>query len=133
MGFLDRFRAPKKERQMVNEAGKSKSRLEEICGDDSKIYDALSSTMFLDPRKIKVSVGEAASSAKSLEKEDSLGARLWYEIAGGLAIHEGDVEAVTKYFDKCEKISPEKKYPILEDPKKAVDKATEYYRKYITD
>ena len=60
-------------------------------------------------------------------------ARIWYEVAGGLAIYEGDVEQVKKYFSKCKELSPNSAYPILEIPEKAVGKAQEYYRKYLKE
>lgn len=131
MGLLDRFRRKKKEQKKV-ESEKSPTELQQICGDDQETYEALSNAMFLDPRKIDVSMSTAAKEAKKLEKaKDLAGARVWYEIAGGLAIYEGDVKKVIEYFGKSEKISPETKYPILKNPKKAVAKAQEYYKKYL--
>lgn len=55
---------------------------------------------------------------------------MWYQIAGGLAIYEGDVEKVVEYFSKCEKLSGAS-YPILKNPQKAVAKAQEYYEKFL--
>jgi len=90
--------------------------------------------MFLDPRKIDVSMSTAAKEAKKLEKAKDLErARMWYEIAGGLAIYEGDAKKVIEYFGKSEKIPPEIEYPILKNPKKAVAKAQEYYETYLKD
>jgi hypothetical protein len=75
---------------------------------------------------------EAAENAKKSEKaKDLVKARTWYEIAGGLAIYEGNVKKVVEFFTECEKISPDTKYPILKNPEKAVDKAQEYYKKYL--
>jgi hypothetical protein len=54
-----------------------------------------------------------------------------YEIAGGLAIYEGNVEKVVEFYSECERLSPDKKYPILKNPEKAVAKAQEYYQKYL--
>jgi hypothetical protein len=132
LGLLDRFRRKKKEQEIQVESEKSLKELEQICGDDQEIYEMLSNAMFLDPRKIDVSMSTAAKEAKKLEKtKDLVRARVWYEIAGGLAIHEGDAKKVIEYFGKSEKISPEMKYPILKNPKKAVAKAQEYYKKYL--
>lgn len=134
MGLLDRFRREKKEQKIQVESEKSLTELKEICGGDQETYEVLSNTMFLDPRKIDVSIGTAAKEAKKLEKaKDFVRARIWYEIAGGLAIYEGDAKRVIEYFGKCEKISPEISYPILKKPKKAIAKAQEYYKKYLTD
>lgn len=130
LGLLDRFRKKKKKEEETN--AKTVSELEQLCEDDKETYEALLNTIFLDPRKIEVSIEDAAKKAKEFEKaKDSLRAKLWYEIAGGLAVYDGDVKNVTKYFSKCEKLAPETKYPILKNPEKAVAKAQEYYRKYL--
>ena len=132
MGLLDRFKRKKKEQKIQVKSEKSVTELKQICGGDQETYEALSNAMFLDPRKIDVSMSTAAEGAKKLEKgKDLVRARMWYEIAGGLAIYEGDAEKVIEYFGRCEKISPEIKYPILKNPKKAVAKAQEYYKKYL--
>ena len=134
MGLLDRFRRKEKEQEIQVESEKSLTELEGFCGRDQETYEALSNAMFLDPRKIDVSMSAAAKEAKKLEKaKDFVRARVWYEIAGGLAIYEGDVKKVIEYFGKSEKISPEIKYPILKNPKSAVAKAQEYYKKYLKD
>lgn len=134
MGLLDRFKRKEKEQKIQVESEKSLTELEQICGGDQETYEALSNAMFLDPRKIDASIGTAAKEAKKLEKtKDLVRARMWYEIAGGLAIYEGDAKKVIEYFGKSEKISPEIKYPILKNPKKAVAKAQEYYKKYLKD
>jgi hypothetical protein len=132
LGILDRFRKKKEEKRTDTETAKTITELEEICGNDKETYEALLNTMFLDPRKITTSMKEAAENAKKFEKEkDFVKARTWYEIAGGLAIYEGNVKKVVEYFSECEKISPNTKYPILKNPEKAVAKAQEYYKKYL--
>ncbi|MDI6691282.1 MAG: hypothetical protein QME50_05370 [Candidatus Bathyarchaeota archaeon] len=132
MGILDRFRKKKEERKTDTENTKTITELEQICGDDKETYEALHNTMFLDPRKITTSMKEAVENAKKFEKEkDFIRARTWYELAGGLAIYEGNVKKVVEYFSECEKLSPNTKYPILKNPEKAVAKAKEYYEKYL--
>ncbi len=127
MGFLDRFRKKK-----VEEKTEEISDLERICMGDKEVYEALRRTMLLDPRKVGVPIKEAIKRAKDFEKQkDKLRAKTWYEVAGGLAIYEGDVEKVKEYFGKCVKLSPESNYAILKIPEKAVSKAQEYYQKYL--
>lgn len=133
MGLLDRFRRKKKEEINVKPE-KSLTELEEICRGNQETYETLSNMMFLNPKKLDVSISDAAKKAKESEKaKDLLKAKVWYEIAGRLAIYEGDVKKVIEYFSKCEKISPEAKYPILKNPKKAVATAQEYYKKHLKD
>ena len=133
MGLLDRFRKGKKEEKKTSmEHAKIISELERFCGDDKETYEALVHTMFLDPRKVESSMKEAVENAKNFEKEKNfVRARMWYEIAGGLAIYEGNVKKVVEFFSEIEKISPDTKYTILKNPEKAVAKAQEYYKKYL--
>lgn len=133
MGLLDRSRRKKKEEINVKPE-KSLTELEEICRGNQDTYKALFNVMFLNPKRLDVSMSDAAKKAKELEKaKDLLKAKMWYEIAGRLAIYKGDVKKVIMYFTKCEKISPETKYPILKNPKEAVAKAQEYYKKHLKD
>ena len=133
LGLLDIFRKKEKKAEKLNiETTKVMTELEQICGDDQETYEALINSMFLDPRKIEVSMKEAVKNAEKFEKAKvSLRAKIWYEIAGGLAIYEGDVKKVVEFFSKCEKISPGTKYRILKNPEKAVVKAQEYYKKHL--
>lgn len=133
MGLLDRLR--RRQREEVNlQAEETITELEEIREGNQETYEALFSTMFLDPRKLDVSMSEAAKQAKEFEKaKDLTRAKVWYEIAGGLAIYKGDAKKVVEYFSRCQEISPESKYSILKDPKKAVAKAEQYYKKYLKD
>ena len=134
MGLLDRFRRKKREEKVNVESEKSLTELEKICGSDQETYKALLNTMFLDPRKIEASMSNAAKTAKEFEKaKDLVRAKVWYEIAGGLAIYKGDTKNAIEHFSKCEKISPETTYPILRNPEKAVAKAQEYYKKQLKD
>jgi len=104
--------------------------LEQICGSDKETYQALS-YMFLDPRKIDLSMKEAFDNAKKAEKEKDLtSARMWYEVAGGLALYQDDTEKVVEYYGDAERVTGEK-YLIVNNSDKAVAKAQEYYKKYL--
>lgn len=132
MSILSRFRKKEQKESVEKETSMPLTELEQLCGDDKETYEALVNTMFLDPRKIGISMKEAAENAEKFEKtEDLLRARTLYEIAGGLAIYEGNVEKVVEFYSECERLSPDKKYPILKNPEKAVAKAQEYYQKYL--
>lgn len=137
MGLLDRFRKKKtKEQAQTKQAKEVKEAtdLEKICADDKESYEALRESMFLDPRKLDVSMKDSVEKAKSFEKQGKkVEARIWYEVAGGLGIYEGDVAKVKEYFSKCKELSPNSAYPILKIPEKAVSKAQEYYRKYLKE
>lgn len=123
MKFFDKFfkgkgkedKNPKTEQ--VIEKKIIKTELRTICADDLEVYEALRTTMLLDPKKIENSMEEIVEKGK-------------YAIAGGLAIYKGDVEKVKEYFSKYAEQTG-KKLKILEIPERAVEKAQEYYAKYL--
>jgi len=128
------FKKEKKKENKVKEEVEKETgltELEKLCIGDLEVFDALKDTMFLNPRKIDISLEDAVSKAKELEKaKDTLRAAIWYKIAGGLAIYEGNVSKVKECFSKyaeLTKIRPK----ILEIPDKAVKRAQEYYKKYL--
>jgi len=136
MGLLDRFRKKKveEEAEEKKEEAEEISDLEKICMGDKEVYKALRETMLLDPRKVEVSLKGAVERAKDFEKQkDDLRAKTWYEVAGGLAIYEGDVKKVKEYFGKCAQLSPDRDYIILKIPERAVSKAKEYYQKHLKE
>ena len=134
MGLLDRFRKESKEDKIAMESKQLSTELEKICKGDHDTYEALLDTMFLDPRKISVSMKDAVGRAKKSEKaKDLVRAKIWYEIAGGLAIYKDDSKKVDEYFSKCKEMSPSEKYLILKRTEKAVAKAQEYYKKHLKD
>lgn len=132
MNFLKKIGRKKKEGALSSEEVKKiVTDLESICGDDKEIYEALLNIILLDPRKIGKSIREATREAEKFEElGDMTRAKIWYEIAGGLAIYDGNVEKVKEIFSKCEKLF-NRKYPILKIPERAVAKAQEYYQKYL--
>ena len=102
--------------------------LKKICSDDPEAYEALYDTMFLTPDRIGKSSGEAAGEAEKREEEgDIVGAAANYRIAGGLAIYEGNIEKVKRYFGRYAELTG-RSMKILEIPERAVEKAREYYR-----
>jgi hypothetical protein len=120
----------KKEKKENAEAAKM-TPLEQLSIDDKEAYEALRPVMFLNPRKIETSMKQAADNAKKSEKEkDLVGARMWYQIAGGLAIYEGNVKKVIEYFESLQRVTGQE-FLILKNPEKAVAKALEYYQKYL--
>ena len=108
--------------------------LEEACGDDKEVYEALFETMYLDPRKIKMTIDQALDKAKEFEKEKNINrARVLFDIAGGLAIYEGNAAKVKQFFSKSAKLNPDYPYPILSVTERAVARAKEFYDKHLTE
>ena len=107
------------------------SDLEQLAGNDKMTYEALAQVMFLDPRKIETSMKQAVDNAKKAEKDGDIAkAGMWYEVAGGLAIYEGNVKKVVEYYGEARRIIG-REYKILGSPEKAVALAQEYYKKYL--
>jgi len=133
MGILSKLTRRKKTQEKTPEKVEDvTTELEKFLANDKETYKALQRNMILDPREIEASMKEAVEKAKELEKQrDTLRARMWYEVAGGLAIYEGDIKKVKEYFSKCAKLSPNIEYPILKNTERAVQKAQEYYKKYL--
>jgi hypothetical protein len=128
---LQRFRKREEKKSEV-EHEKKGSELEQLTENDSETYEALCSTMFLDPRKIEVSLKQAADNAKKSEKDgDMARAGMWYEVAGGLAIYEGNVKKVIEHFTDAARVTG-RQYVILKNPEKAVVVAQEYYKKVLS-
>jgi len=135
MAFLKKFWPKRKEvKETKEEVKKEKTPLEEMCASEPEIYEALSHTMFLDPRKIGTSLTGAIENAKEAERsKDNSKALSWWKIAGGLAIFEGNIKKVKECFGKCAKLDPASQPKILESQitEKAVAKAQEYYKKHL--
>jgi hypothetical protein len=126
-------KTPEKEKEKSKADTGSKGNftaLEQICGSDRETYEALS-YMLVDPRKIDVSIEHAVDNAEKAEKEkDVASARMWYQVAGGLALYEGDTKKVVEYYGEAQRVTGQK-YAILSNPDKAVTKAQEYYKQYL--
>ena len=128
MGIFNRLRGKKVTKTVV----KTVTDLERLCGDDKETYEALSDVIILNPKKIGLSMKAAYENAKKNEKDkDNAKARMWYRIAGGLAIYEGNAKKAAEFFTECERIMPAEKFLFLKNPEKAVAKAQEYYQKYL--
>lgn len=135
MSILDKLlRRKKVEEKEPEKVEEIVTELEKFLADDKETYEALQRTMLLDPRKIETPMKEAVKKAKEFEKQrDPLRARVWYEVAGGLAIYEGDVKKVKEYFGKCAKLASNIEYSILHNTERVVRKAQEYYQKHLPE
>jgi polyribonucleotide nucleotidyltransferase len=121
----------KKVQKPISQQTARMSDLQELIGNDKETYDALASTMFLNPKNIDSSMKQAADIAKKADADgDEARAGMWYHVAGGLAIYEGDVKKVVEYFGIAEKLTGQH-YGILKSPEKAVAAAQEYYKKFL--
>ncbi len=118
-------------KKQENKPVEKKTALEEFLNEDKETYEALFPVLLLDPRKIDASMKQAVENARKSEKDrDVPKAKMWYELAGGLAIYEGNVKKVIECFGEAERLTGQS-YLILKNPEKVVAKAQEYYKKYL--
>lgn len=123
-----------KKREEVNSISSEikPSNLENLCGDDKRLYRDLNSSMYLKPNG-HGKYSDALKKAESLEREGKKDdAARAYQHAGALALYEGNVEGVKRTFDKRAELSDRKFPRIREVPEKAVETVRKYYEKYGT-
>jgi hypothetical protein len=107
------------------------SKLQEITGSDTEMYQSLSRLLFLDPKKITTSLEDVVSQASAFDSTgNKTRAEVWYRIAGGISLFRGDAESVRKFFEKASSIAgdrrPEYK-TIASRSQDAVNMARKYY------
>ena len=107
------------------------SKLQEIAGTDTEMYQSLSRLLFLDPKKITTPLEDAVSQASTFDATgNKTRAEVWYRIAGGIALYRGDAESVRKFFEKASSIAansrPEYK-TIASRSQDAVNLARKFY------
>ena len=114
--------------------------LEELCRGDNELLSALSRTVLLDPRRLQEEgVDSYVEKAQEFEeKKDFLRARVNYQAAGEVALYEGKLAQVQKFFKKCAELesNPEYKqvftyYSKKANAEKALKTAQEYYARTL--
>jgi len=139
MSPLGFFKRKKKEEKMKERAEKEeKTLLEQLCGEDSELYEVLSRTILLDPAQaLQEGLDSYAQKATEYEeKGNPLRAKIMYKVAGQIALYEGKTNQVQTFFKKCAETEtgPEMKkvyefYTKKKNLEKAVRLAKEYYAK----
>lgn len=147
MAPLGFFRRKKKTEKRETEKKKEKtskstekSLLEELCEGDTELLSVLSHTVLLNPTKLseeeKSSYTEKAQEFE--EKKDFLRARINYQAAGEIALYEGKLKEVQKFFRKSAELesNPEYKkifayYSKKANAEKALKIAQEYYARTL--
>ena len=120
-----------RKKRLTPEQQRKKTNLEQLIGDDKETYDALAQVMFLDPRKISTPIKQVVDNAKKSEKDKDMSmAGMWYEVAAGLSLYEGNVKKIVEYYNEAKRVTG-REYFILKNPEKAVVAARQYYEKYL--
>jgi hypothetical protein len=110
------------------------NRLRELCGGDDDLFSAMSRLMFLDPKKILISMDRVLREAQDYEAQgNKLRAEVGYRIAGGISLYRGDLDGVNKYFSRAASFAgdshPEYQI-ILKRSSDAVAVARKYYEEF---
>jgi len=124
------FGRKKAEASPVSVEVSAASKLQELCGGNEELYRALSSLMFLDPKKILTSFENVLNEAREFEeKGNSLRAEVGYRVAGGISLYKGDVEGVRTYFSKAASVAGNS-HPEYKNMARLAGEATNVARKY---
>ncbi len=126
----------KKETALTQPA--QKTLLEELCGGNDELYQALSRTILLNP-KVTAKEGIDFHFEKAQEHEkngDNMRARIEYHVAGELALYEEKMALAQKFFKKAAEVDPNfehrKVFEYLskkENAERALAIAQEFYTK----
>ncbi len=133
MGLLRRLFKGKNERKEPKE---HRDILEELCGEDVALYEALSTTLLLNPEEaVNEGINNIVKRARLFErKRDFVKARIEYSLAIGVAMYEGKPNLVRRFSKKCAEIDKNYKFrknfeflAVKENAEKAAKIAKEYY------
>lgn len=128
-----------KRKKKVKEAEETaeKRLLDELCKGDVELRDVLSRTLLINPRMSEEAGGIDSHAKRAQEhekKQEPVRARIEYQLAGELALYEGKLAQIQKYFKKATEVDPN--YPQKnvfeffvkkENAEKALAVAQEYY------
>jgi hypothetical protein len=115
-----------------------KTLLDELSGGDRELHEALSRTLLLNPETV-VKDGADFYVNKAQEHEEAQNfrnARIAYQVAGEIALHEGKMVQMQKFFKKAAEVDPECPYREVfeylskkENAERALALAKEFYTK----
>jgi len=115
-----------------------KTLLDELCGNNKELREALSRTLLLNPEAtVKEGIEFHVEKAEEYEKaQKTTNARIEYQVAGQIALHDGKLPQVQKFFKKAAEIEPDSPYRKAfeyfgkkENAEKAIAAAQEFYAK----
>jgi tetratricopeptide (TPR) repeat protein len=135
----------RKEKETAEAKGKhtpsvpeKKTLLEELCKGNKELHDTLNRTLLLDPETTtKEGIDFYEKQAEEYEaNQKSRNARIAYQIAGEIALHEGKLQQIQKFFKKAAEAEPDYEnkrafeyFNKKENAEKAIAVAQEYYTK----
>lgn len=115
-----------------------KTILDELCGNDKDLLDTLSRTIMVNPEAtLKEGIDFYVEKAQQYEKSgDVVRARVSYQVAGEIALYEGNTAQTQEFFKKAAEADPNYSNKKLFDyfgkkknAERAVAVAKEFYEK----
>lgn len=141
MPSLGLFRRKKKEaseKEAPAAQPAQKTLLDELCGNDKELQAALSRTLLLNPETtVKEGMDSYARKAQEYEHaQKPRNARIAYQVAGEIALFEGKLAPMQKFFKRAAEVEPECPYRDAfdylskkENAERALAVAQEFYKK----
>jgi len=117
---------------------KEKTLLDQLCGDDKNLQEALSQTLLLNPETTaKEGIDSYATKAQEHEAaQKPTNARIAYQVAAEIALYEGKLTQMQKFFKKAAEVDPKCPYRNVfeylskkESAERALKIAQEFYTK----
>lgn len=117
---------------------KEKTLLDQLCAGDKNLQEALSQTLLLNPETTaKEGMNSYATKAQEHEAaQKPTRARIAYQVAGEIALYEGKLTQMQKFFKKAAEVDPECPYRNVfeylskkENAERALKVAQEFYAK----
>lgn len=138
LGLFRRKSEDKKKEAQETMQAKPETMVDELSGGNKELHEALSRTLLLSPeRLVKEGIDFHAAKAEEHEKAGrATNARIEYQIAGQLALHDGKLPLIQKYFKKALDVEPDSQYKKAfeyfakkENAERAITAAREFYAK----
>jgi len=130
--------AETKKDSLVASKAEPKTLLDELCRGNKELREALGRTLLLNPEAmVKEGIESHVEKAEEYEEaQRTTNARIEYQVAGQIALHDGKLPQVQKLFKKAAEIEPDSPYVKAfeyfgkkENAEKAIAVAQEFYAK----
>jgi len=130
--------AETKKDSLVASKAEPKTLLDELCGGNKELREALGRALLLNPEAmVKEGIESHVEKAEEYEEaQRTTNARIEYQVAGQIALHDGKLPQVQKLFKKAAEIEPDSPYVKAfeyfgkkENAEKAIAVAQEFYAK----
>lgn len=131
-------RKEKAKKAATKQIPEQKTLLEDMCGKDKELYEALSRSILLNPETAaKEGVNSYVDKAEEFEKAGNhVKARIAYQAAGEISLYEGKLSQVQKFFKKAAEVDPKSPFKKMfdfyskkENAERAMGIAREFYAK----